>query len=267
MGLNLLIIDAYSTGGREKTLAAGGTPAGDLFTRAVHVHRPEAATHTMRFDTTTPDMPEGLDRFDGVIWSGSNLTMHRPNPLIDAQVDFARAVYGKGIPQFGCCYGLQVAAVAAGGVVEASPNGPEIGWARDIELTPEGRAHAMYDGKDGSFNALCWHADTVTTLPDGAQLLAGNGHSRVQAAIISSGPGTFWATQYHLEFDGYEVARLVDRFPDNVDNADALVTEMDGLKALEDHPEDAAPGARAVVDSALRTAEMGNWLTWLEQQK
>ena len=267
MSLNLLIVDAYSTGGRDKTLAAGGTPAEDLFTRAVQVHQPDATTQTVLFDTTDPAVPEALDGFDGVIWSGSNLNIHRRNPLIDAQIDFARAVFDRGVPQFGCCYGLQMAAVASGGTVEASPKGPEIGWARDVTLTPQGRAHAMYGGKEGSFNALCWHADVVTALPEDAELLASNAHSTVQAAILYRNGGSFWATQYHLEFDGYEVARLVDRFlknGDNVDEADALVREMDGLKALEDQPDQAPLPARAVVDPHVRTAEIGNWLNWLE---
>jgi GMP synthase (glutamine-hydrolysing) len=268
MSLKLLICDAYTANGRAGIVGAGGSRAGDMFTRAVGVHRPDAEVSVVTFDTASPELPAPLESFDGVIWSGSNLTIHRRNPLIDAQIDMAGALFDKGVPQFGCCYGLQLATVASGGVVESSPTGAEIGWARDVTLTGEGRTHEMYAGKAGRFDALCWHNDAVTRLPDSAVLLAGNAHSPVQAAILRRGAGEFWATQYHLEFDGAEVAALVGGFRESILTTGAmdeariaqLIDEMNELMDRAADPAEAPHSFRPVIDPKERTAELGNWL-------
>jgi GMP synthase (glutamine-hydrolysing) len=266
--MKILIADLYSTNGRASIVGAGGSKAEDMFTRAVELHRPDAELETLTFDIVDPEMPDAIEAFDGVIWSGSNLTIHRRNALIDAQVDLSRAFFDRGIPQFGCCYGIQLATVAAGGTVIANPNGPEIGWARDVALTAKGRAHPMYGGKTGRFDALCWHNDTVETLPEDAELLAGNANSRVQAAILKRGPGEFWAVQYHLEFDGEEVARLVGGSASSLVEAGtltpsgltALIGDMRRVSAFEGDPSRAPEALKPVADPMLRTAELGNWL-------
>jgi GMP synthase (glutamine-hydrolysing) len=266
--MKLLIADVYSSNGRNGIVGAGGSKAGDMFRRSVRVHRPDAEISVMAFDTVSPEMPEPVEAYDGIIWSGSNLTIHRRNALIDAQVALARAVFDRGIPQFGVCYGIQLATVAAGGVVEAAPKGAEIGWARGVTLTGAGRAHPMYEGKSGPFDALCWHNDAVRTLPEGSDLLAGNAHSPVQAAILRRGAGEFWATQYHLEFTGSEIANLVAGFKPSLvaagtieeAAADALIGDMQQVIACEADPSRAPEALKPVVDPLIRTAELGNWL-------
>ncbi len=268
MPVKLLIADIYSTNGRAGIVSVGGSRAGDMFTRAVRLHRPDAEISVLTFDTTSPEMPAPIEAFDGIIWSGSNLTIHRPNPLIEAQIDLARAVFDSGVPQFGVCYGIQLATVAAGGSVVANPNGPEIGWARDVTLTDAGRGHPMYRGKVDRFDALCWHNDTVWELPENAELLAGNAHSHVQAAILRRGRGEFWAVQYHLEFDGREVASLVSgNAPALIAagalteaSATAIVGDMNQLAVIAKDPSAAPEELRPVVDPLVRTAELGNWL-------
>jgi GMP synthase (glutamine-hydrolysing) len=272
MPLKLLIADVYSNNGRNGILGAGGSAAGSMFTRAVRLHQPDADLSVMRFDTVTPELPAPLDAYDGVIWSGSNLTIHRRNPLIDAQVAMVQSLFDRGIPQFGCCYGIQLATVAAGGSVEESPTGPEVGWARGISLTGAGRNHPMFAGKDSPFDALCWHNDAVRELPEGAELLAGNAHTRVQAAVLRRGDGEFWATQYHLEFDGQEVANLVSGFSASLtdagsltrDSVSALLADMRDVADAESRPEAMSATLRPVADPLIRTAELGNWLGRLE---
>jgi GMP synthase (glutamine-hydrolysing) len=48
----------------------------------------------------------------------------------------------------------------------------------------------------------------VTRLPDGAQVLASNAHSAIQAALIPVGRSTVWAVQYHPEFDLLQLVQL-----------------------------------------------------------
>ena len=90
-----------------------------------------------------------------------------------------------------------------------NPNGREIGVARRIAPTDAGRRHALFDGKSGPFDALCSHEDEVETLPAGAELLASNAVSRVQAMAIREGEKSFWGVQYHPEFDFGSVAAII----------------------------------------------------------
>jgi GMP synthase (glutamine-hydrolysing) len=274
MALNLLIIDAYSAKGRDSVIASGATHAGQLFDQTIRLHRPDVTTNIVDFNTADPDLANTLEDYDGVVWTGSNMTIHRRNPLIDAQIAFSQAAFDQGVPQFGVCWAIQLAAVAAGGEAETNAKGREIGWARDIQVNEAGQAHPMYRGKQALFDALCWHSDTVTKLPDGAILLASNAMSDVQAAVVKRGKSEFWAVQYHLEFDGHEAASLLQAYAPglieageyaNEAEARAFIDEMRVLKQLEKTPADAPAALQPIVDVKIRTAELGNWLAWVEQ--
>ena len=272
MPLKLLVIDAYSAKARVGLVASGATHAGELLARSVRLHQPDAQIKVVDFDTAPSDLVGRLRDYDGVLWTGSNMTIHRRNPLIDAQVDFAGAVFDDGTPQFGICWGLQLATVAAGGDVQPNPNGREIAWARDVQVNENGKAHPFMTGRSAPFDALCWHSDAVVELPVSATLLASNENSMVQAAILRRGKGEFWATQYHVEYDGHEVATLVDTYRDflvkdgvmaSEADVDALITDMHTIKEFESS-EDAAPTHLVpVVDPMVRTTELGNWLRHL----
>ena len=246
-----------------------------MFERAVRAHAPDAHIDVMEFDGAAVAPPTSISNYSGVVWSGSNLTIHRRNPLIEAQIALAQTIYDARVPQFGCCYGIQLGAVAAGGEVLANPNGVEIGYARDVTLTDTGRSHPMYRGKADRFDALCWHSDTVTKLPEGSDLLASNKNSRVQAAIFRRNGGEFWATQYHLEFDGYEIASLVTGYQDHLiktgvfSGADAVQSYADNMLSIKGWEADLAnvpAELAAVADPLIRTLEIGNWLQHLERR-
>ena len=83
-----------------------------------------------------------------------------------------------------------------------------MGIARKIALTDDGRSHPLYIGKPRVFDAFISHEDEITHLPSGALNLAGNAFSSVQAVCVTHGRGTFWAVQYHPEYDLHELARL-----------------------------------------------------------
>jgi len=113
-----------------------------------------------------------------------------------------------GIPQFGSCWGIQLAVYVAGGEVKPNPKGREMGIGRKIAVTEAGRSHPMFEGKPGVFDHFVSHDDEVTKLPPGALHLAGNDFSNIQAVEVSFKKGLFWGVQYHPEYDLYELARL-----------------------------------------------------------
>lgn len=220
-------------------------------------------------------LPPGrtLRDYDGIVWTGSSLCISQgEDPAIQAQIDLARAAFESGVPVFGSCWGLQVMAVALGGRVRACPAGREIGIARQVQLSQAGLAHPMFTGKSHCFDALATHSDEVYSIPQGAEILAGNEHSPVQALAIERDGCSFWGVQYHPEFDLETVAALIRR------RGQGLVDEgfFTSLAELEEHAGklksiylgEAHRGAlawqlgvtRDVLDPARRHRELYNWL-------
>ena len=134
----------------------------------------------------------------------------------------------------------------------ANPRGREWGIARDIRLTDAAQTSPMLAGKPAVFDAFIMHLDVVTRLPEGIPVLATNTHSPIQAAVIEEGASAFWSTQYHPEYNLYEMARLIAArakalvregyFPDEA----AVATYAARMKELSANPEfgGAANGAR-----------------------
>jgi len=205
-----LVIDGYRRDGREELAAGGATPAGQLYAAMLQkCHRGCVVDIVYPADPNV-SLPEGaaLGSYDGMAWTGSSLTIYHDTPAVTAQIEFARAAFEAGVPSFGSCWAAQIGAVAAGGRCAGNPHGREMGIARKIALTPEGRAHPLYIGKASVFDAFISHEDEVTHLPPGAVNLAGNAFTGVQAAAITFKGGTLWAVQYHPEYDLHELARL-----------------------------------------------------------
>jgi GMP synthase (glutamine-hydrolysing) len=186
-------------------------------------------------------------------------------------VRFAREVLEAGVPCFGSCFAVQLAAVALGGECAASPKGREFGISREIRLTDEGAAHPLYRGKPRTFDAFTSHADEVSALPPGSVLLASNAWSRVQAACSDGERGSFWAVQYHPEYDCHEVASLCRLRKSELvaQGTFASATEADRhielLEQLHETPGDTAAAAElgaseSLLDPEMRTREIRNWL-------
>lgn len=114
--------------------------------------------------------------------------------LPKAKTGIAEAV-DTGHPLLGVCFGHQLLAVASGGQVERNPKGWELGTSQ-VELTEAGRAAALFEGLGERPRVYESHQDTVTRLPDGAQVLGRNGMG-LQAYQL--GPRAF-GVQFHPEF-------------------------------------------------------------------
>jgi GMP synthase (glutamine-hydrolysing) len=86
-----------------------------------------------------------------------------------------------------------------------------VGVARKIFATSVGTGHPLLAARSGAWDALAIHRDEVGQPPEGALVLASNGHSPVQAMEVKRGGGVFWGVQYHPEFDLPEMARTLER--------------------------------------------------------
>ncbi len=74
----------------------------------------------------------GLESYDGIVLTGSHLSIYDRTPDILRQIDLMRAIYASRTPAFGSCWGLQVAAVAADGDVQRNP-----AWSRSGLCAPD----------------------------------------------------------------------------------------------------------------------------------
>lgn len=202
--------------------------------------------------------PGLFDQADGVVFTGSGEAWATNAPEAAPQRAAMQAAFATGLPVWGSCNGLQLAAVVLGGAVGASPKGSEIGMARDTRLTNAGRAHPMMAGRADGFAVPCIHRDEVQRLPEGAVLLAGNAHSPVQAMAYQTGGVDFWGTQYHPELKPSDIAGYV-RTRGIHAGADSLADDLD---RAERDPAAAARIGAAPEDLPLaaRARELANWL-------
>jgi GMP synthase (glutamine-hydrolysing) len=274
MSLRLLVLDAYDAAGRQALSGAGATLAGELYRRMLHGLAPDASIDVAPFDERGFAPPAPLASYDGIAWTGSNLTIHRDTPAVRQQLDLARAAFAAGVPSFGSCWAVHIAVTASGGSCAANPRGREFGVARTILVNDAGAAHPLFAGKPRAFDALTSHEDHVVELGASATPLAGNDFSPVQAVDVRHGRGTFWAVQYHPEYDLHDVARLgVLRGPQLIAQGDfagqatidAFLADLETLHADRTRRDLAyrLGVGRDVLDVALRTREARNWLEHL----
>lgn len=278
MTARLLVLDAYDRGGRQALAGAGATLAGELYRRLLRRLEPQARIDVAPFEESGFAPPAALDDYAGIVWTGSNLTVHRDTPAVRAQLELARAAFAAGVPSFGSCWAVHIAVTAAGGQCAANPRGREFGIARTVQLTDAGAAHPMFAGKARAFDAFTSHEDHVVALGPGTTVLAGNAFSPVQAVQVAHGRGVFWAVQYHPEYDLIDVAKLgILRGPQLIEQgffADgARVAEfLAELEALHADPARTdlryrlAAGAD-VLDAERRTVEVRNWLARLRSRR
>lgn len=268
-------------------LIAEGTPAAwqaeransglplnlSLCADAVHLHQPDIRCAALNIADGEP-LPRGtaLADFAGVMFPGSPLHIYDPSPFVTRQIEFARAVFAAGVPVWGSCWGLQLAAVALGGSVRRNPRGRELAIARAVTVTAAGRGHPLMASRPPVFDALCSHLDEVDALPPNATVLAANDISAVQAmAVRTPSGGSFFGTQYHPEHTLAVSAALIEM------RVAELVAEGFGrdpgeiLAMAGDYRTLAADPTRRdltwrygiaseIIDPPRRTAEIGNWL-------
>jgi GMP synthase (glutamine-hydrolysing) len=269
--LRILIADGNTRETNTRHIACGGVATGEHYAGVLRRLFPDLSTEIIHPADHADTIHTAVADFDGLVWTGSALNAYRVIPEVHSQVELARQALETATPVFGSCWGLQITAIAAGGVVAPARNGREIVVARDIELTKAGLTHPMFSGKPARFDAIAVHTDEVVTRPAGMRVLATNAHSPVQAAEIALGGG-FWGTQYHPEYGLREIAIVVRRYGDRLleDGTfpsaaarDQAVNELSELGRDPDRSDLAAKyrlGA-SVLDAGIHCREILNWLT------
>lgn len=215
--LRFLMAESETEHEREARRATTGLSSAESYVATLRQLAADATCEIIRPHEAGPDAEPSLPlaAYDAVFLSGSPLHVYDETPETRRQVAFMRAAFASGAPSFGSCAGLQVATAAAGGTVRASER-HEVAFARRITPTEAGREHPLLAGRPPSWDALAIHSDSVSTLPSGATLLAGNAVCPIQAAEIRFDGGVFWGVQYHPELNLAEIATAIRRQSDDV---------------------------------------------------
>ncbi|KAG6973346.1 hypothetical protein JG687_00000953 [Phytophthora cactorum] len=269
--IRYLVIDGYVKTGRDVLEAGGATTAGQLYANMLVKATERGVGRSAAYDLIYPADPgfvaPDLSKYHGVGWSGSSLAVHeRDDPSVVQMMNLVRQSFAHSVPQFGSCFGLQLAVATAGGVVQKNKRGKELGVARKIRLNAAGRAHPMYEGKPSVFDAFSSHKDEVRVIQPGGLQLASNSFTTVQSVCLRYLKGEFWGLQYHPEYDLHEMARLLHcrrevntqlGFFSDLEDADRFVDLMEEL--AEDPTRDDLAWQigydKDVLDEDIRTCE------------
>ncbi|QBX33943.1 type 1 glutamine amidotransferase [Paracoccus liaowanqingii] len=275
--LRVLIVASETPSQRSTRRRSAGTSSDESYARTLRGLRDDLSVDSLScVDGGDAELPD-LSRYDGVFFAGSPIQMHEDTPETRAAARFMAGVFQAGVPSFGSCAGLQIAAVAAGGATGPRTSGTEAAFARNITMTDAGRTHPLLQGRPAVWSAPAMHSSVVTTLPPGAVLLARNADTPVEAVEIRHGAGLFWGVQYHPEITLAEIAASLRRQAQNLvdeglarDSA-AIEDHAARLEALNDDPHrrDLAwqLGLDAeVTDAARRTLELRNFLAMITER-
>lgn len=271
--LRLLVVEGNTAEARARHVESSGRTASEGYSAVLNGFAPDAIIDVCFPADPGANLPErsALADYDGAVITGSSLNLWKAEAPSLRQVELAREIFASHVPFFGSCWGLQVAAVAAGGTVRLNPKGREIGVARKITLTEAGRAHPMHSGRPLAFDAPTVHSDEVGVLPGDILVTATNAVTDVQAAEIRHEGGVFWGVQYHPEYGLREIAATLRRYGTRLidDGFFRSLGELEAHAALYSAlGED--PGRRDlawrlgidadVLDPLTRMAEIANWL-------
>jgi GMP synthase (glutamine-hydrolysing) len=259
--VKLLIVEGNNQQTRQQRGAFGIKPYHLTFREMLKGLVPEAGTDFAFPADGVGGLPTvaQLKQYDGVLWTGSSLSVLDDIPDVHRQLNFAHEVFESGVPFYGSCWGMQVATVVAGGEVALSDNGLEFGISKPIELTASGKESPFFKDRKAPYTALCIHYDEVVKTPETAIVLASNVHSKVQAMTFDFKNGSFFGVQYHPEFNPSEMALIASFLAEklvksgafsSLEEVQELCLSLKGQKGIP--PE--------ISDYQIHTQEIMAWL-------
>lgn len=146
-----------------------------------------------------------LTSFDGVLLTGSPLSVRDEAPWMAEIGRKALAAAEAGVPVLGVCFGHQLLGELLGGRVEKNPEGLEVGTIQ-VELSEAGRADPLFEGVSPTPAVNATHRDILVKPPEGATLLASNTNTAWQAFGVGE---RIRCVQFHPELRAAPMAELI----------------------------------------------------------
>lgn len=275
--LKFLILDGYPKVSRDQFDTFGVKLAGNLYADLLLRHLPNATydiLYTSDEDVIIPN-DEEIKKYAGILWPGCNLTVyHDDDERVTKMKKISMSGFTTGVPQFGSCWASQLAVYIAGGEVKPNPKGREMGVARKIFLTEDGKKHPMYTGKTNVFDAFISHDDMITKMPEGSKNLASNDFTEVQSVEVIYKKGVFWAPQYHPEYDLHLMSGLIQAREEKLTREgyfkghEDLIEYADQLETIFQDPTRKDLRWKLAIDDDLisddiRELEFHNWIKYM----
>ena len=206
-------------------------------------------------DMNLTEVTKDLTKYDGMIWGGSSLNIYNDTVEIRRQIDFMKECQKKIKNILAICWGLQVAATVAGGVVKRCNKGAHRGIAHNIKINKNGLSHPLYKNKNEIFNTPAFNFDEVATLPNNSTLLSSNEINNVMGINFKCGVSDIWGIQYHPEITYDKMITLIHFRKDRLLNNKAFIDEDE----INSHVEMIAEENK-ITNRNNRMKELENWL-------
>ena len=259
--LKLLIVEGNTKEENSNFNNAGCVPQSENFKQHVKMFEPNCEINIVEpsDDSAISKIVASLKKYDGIILTGSTLRINDFSNEIKKHIDFVKTCFKHEKKIFAACWGLQIAATAAGGKCRVAPSGPHVGIAYDIKLTDEGKKHKLYSSKPHKFTTPAFNYDEVEIPPSNAVLLASNKINKFEALHFTVGNSEIWGLQYHPEIPyDYMIKLIKHRSKKLIDNKsfknENEINQHIGL----------IEKAKVQLKDDNRLLELKNWLNYLK---
>jgi len=259
--LKLLIVEGNTKEENSNFNKAGCVPQSENFKQHVKMFEPNCEINIVEpgDDSAISKIIASLKKYDGIILTGSSLRIEDFSNEIKKHINFVKTCFKHEKKIFAACWGLQIAATAAGGKCRVAPSGPHVGIAHDIELTGEGKKHKLYSSKPHKFTTPAFNYDEVEIPPNNAVVLASNKINKFEALHFTVGNSEIWGLQYHPEIPyDYMIKLIKHRSKKLIDNKSFKnETEINQHINLIEK-------AKVQLKDDIRLLELRNWLNYLK---
>jgi len=148
------------------------------------------------------EFPDSIDDADVWLITGSRHGAYEPHEWIPPLEQLIQAIYAKGSPMVGICFGHQIIAQALGGKVEKFAGGWSVGR---VEYKLD--AGIFNDITEHSTPLMAFHQDQVMEIPEGAVNVGSSNICQHAALVYDS---RILTIQPHPEFDKSFVGGLLE---------------------------------------------------------
>jgi len=264
--MRLLVVEGNTEETRILRESFGIRPYHKIFREMLHFLEPNAQVEVVFPTQKGNQLPtiSQLKKMDGILWTGSSLSVLHDSFPVNQQLEFADNVFKSGTPFYGSCWGLQLATVVSGGKVAKGDKGLELGISSPIQLTEKGKKSSFFKNRENDYQALCIHYDEVAKLPENAEILAFNSHSKVQAMTIDYKQSQFFGVQYHPEFKAEDMALIVSFLINYLIKSGYFSSKKDADIFIQklSHPSNLP---KEIANYKLHTQEIRSWLDHLKK--
>ena len=259
--LKLLIVEGNTKEENSNFNKAGCVSQSENFKQHVKMFEPNCEINIVEpgNDSAISKIIASLKKYDGIILTGSTLRIDDLSNEIKKHINFVKTCFKHEKKIFAACWGLQIAATAAGGKCRVAPSGPHVGIAYDIELTDEGKKHKLYSSKPHKFTTPAFNYDEVEIPPNNALVLASNKINKFEALHFTVGNSEIWGLQYHPEIPYDYMIKLIKHRSKKLINNKSFKNETEINQHIS-----LIEKAKAQLKDDIRLLELKNWLNYLK---